>query len=166
MKFAKIQLNESVIKLYLEIYPEMIKDEKPNYEKINGIFGNTAQWYALIDKDYIYALCTIGIIPNYTILYNVGVDPLYRNKGLGYVLMESIVSLYGNTNIVLFVKKNNRKAISLYRKVGFEFTDTLFVPDKEELCYIRIKSKSDAESNHNSNKTTELNKFESNLFKL
>ena len=49
----------------------------------------------------------------------------YRNKGIGTDLINSV----SNPNIYLWVYKNNVKAISLYRKLGFdviEETDTRY----------------------------------------
>lgn len=49
----------------------------------------------------------------------------YRNKGIGTELINSV----DNPNIYLWVYKNNKRAISLYEKLGFtnvEETDTRY----------------------------------------
>lgn len=43
----------------------------------------------------------------------------YRNKGIGTELINSVK----HENIYLWVYKNNTKAISLYKKIGFEIID-------------------------------------------
>src|SRR6185312_4360844 len=115
------QLDHDLLKLYLNIYPEMIKNGSPDYNSINGIFGNQARWYGLKQNEKLLAFCTIGILDDKVFLYNVGVDPNSRGRGFGSILLDCIIKKYGDKDIFLFVKKENRIAIKLYRKFNFEY---------------------------------------------
>ena len=53
----------------------------------------------------------------------IAVDPLYQKQGLGSLLMEEIVKeCYAKKvrTITLEVRKNNEKAVKLYKKFGFK----------------------------------------------
>lgn len=45
----------------------------------------------------------------------------YRNQGIGTKIIKKLIS--ENKNVYLWVYKLNEKAISLYKKLGFEFID-------------------------------------------
>ncbi|MCK4805035.1 MAG: GNAT family N-acetyltransferase, partial [Spirochaetes bacterium] len=58
------------------------------------------------------SICQIG---------TVYVPPWYRGKGLGYSVVSSHLDrLFNKYNrIVLFVNRNNKRALHLYKNVGF-----------------------------------------------
>lgn len=61
-------------------------------------------------------------------LYTIAVHPKFHGKGYGRILMEECIRLSrakGCDRIVLEVRADNRGAINLYRKFGFEVTETL-----------------------------------------
>jgi len=120
------QLNE----LYPQIFPQ-VNDK-------NGVFGDKAQWYGLVDQNRLVAFCTIGVVNDQTIfLYNVGVHPTSRHQGFGCKLMENIIEHYKKYDIVLFVNKKNRIAIKLYQKYNFKLAERLFIPPLGEICMKR-----------------------------
>ena len=134
--------------LYFSIFSHVPKDGK------NGLFGGNAIWYGIELKEpeeleepkelkdrKIIAFCTVGIIaPEKVFLYNVGVDPLYREKGLGQYLLNRIVSLYQESTILLFVNKTNHKAICLYQKCHFCLTTNAYIPPEGDICMERSKT--------------------------
>jgi ribosomal protein S18 acetylase RimI-like enzyme len=140
MFLERIQLDDDLLQLYLSIYPEMIKNSLPDYDRIQGIFGDQAQWYGLRHEGLIVAFCTIGMLGDKVFLYNVGVCPVHRRQQFGTHLIRLIINLHQNCDLYLFVKKDNRIAIKLYRKFHFEYSDNEFLPPPGELCFVRKKN--------------------------
>jgi ribosomal protein S18 acetylase RimI-like enzyme len=138
--FTSIEFDQSLFDLYKNIFQEVVADWSEYNDSINGIFGNEAQWFGLKQNDQIIAFCTIGLINDVVFLYNVGVDPLYRRKGHGFSLIKNIINKFGNKDIYLFVKKNNRQAIQLYRKFNFEYIDNAYVPPDGQICFVHTKN--------------------------
>ena len=140
MYFVKLQLNDEIISLFKEIFPETLTDCVDNTSIIltmNGCSEITPQWVGLKHADGIVAFCTIGQMAGKCFIYNFGVVDSYRCQGYGQILLKSIVETYGFKDMYLIVNKNNRKAISLYRKFHFEYAENSFKLPKGELCYVR-----------------------------
>jgi ribosomal protein S18 acetylase RimI-like enzyme len=147
MSLVRLQITKHLIDLYKDIFPEVLAScpddlGDPNHliEQMNGLYENKAIWYGIINNNQIVGFCTVGLNGNHVHLYNVGIREEYRSKGYGTALMRSIIESYGSKNIFLFVRKNNRAAIKLYRKFGFEYVDNAYVPPKGEICYARYNS--------------------------
>lgn len=66
-----------------------------------------------------------------TWIHNFKVKKRYRNKGHGTELLKIAMEIGGDK---LFVKKDNYKAIHLYKKLGFEYFS-----DDERKGYIDMK---------------------------
>lgn len=61
-------------------------------------------------------------------IYSMAVLPAWRGRGVGSRLLshfENEAAKEGSQAVVLEVRKNNRAALSLYRKTGYEVTKTL-----------------------------------------
>lgn len=77
---------------------------------------------------YHYILDEVGFISSIfdgdiAEVLNFGVDPLFQGKGFGKEIITeyiNIMILLGAKSIVLEVRSSNVKAISLYKKVGFD----------------------------------------------
>ena len=135
----KITVSPQVIDVYKLVFPEIFLDqENSSIELMNGIAGNDSEWFGIYDKGSVVAFCTIARIQSYVILYNVGVLYEYRNKGYGSELIRYIIDNNDFDNISLFVKKSNHRAIKLYRKYNFEYTDEIFQPPFGYICMVRI----------------------------
>ena len=66
-----------------------------------------------------------------TWIHDFKVKKRYRNKGYGTELLKLAIKIGGDK---LFVKKDNYKAIQLYKKLGFEYFS-----DDERKEYIDMK---------------------------
>jgi len=62
-------------------------------------------------------------------IYGLYVVEKYRNKGIGKILMQSIVDIVKSRSqfikLYLYVETNQKKAISLYKKFGFRIVGEL-----------------------------------------
>ena len=141
MSSIPIEINDSIISMYKTIFPEVIGDLKDRYQiiqKMNGIFGEQANWRGIKIENKIIAFCTFGFFNDHILfVYNIAVDQSYRKKGYASQIMQDLINEHNKKNIYLFVNKNNRPAILLYRKFLFEYVDDVFIPPQEEICLYR-----------------------------
>jgi ribosomal protein S18 acetylase RimI-like enzyme len=154
MQFRQIHITQYLIGLYFNIFPENIPHQTIDIQSdtytneklkvMNGVFKDNAKWYGIFDNSKLVAFCTLGTLPDgRTILYNVGVHPHHRRQGYATSLMHKIIELYSHSDIYLFVAKNNRSALGLYRKFHFEFVERAFQPPEGEVCLCRTSVPSD-----------------------
>ena len=64
------------------------------------------------------------------LLDEIYLEKVYRNKGIGTEIIRDILS--NNDIVYLWVYKKNDKAISLYRKLGFNV-----IEETESRCYMK-----------------------------
>ena len=82
-------------------------------------FGYQVDFY---DNDkHVGTASVCGIKDNNAFLYDLEVFPEYRGKGYGNDITKFMVDKYDIKQ--LYVRKDNTKAINLYKKFGFEITD-------------------------------------------
>lgn len=143
MSLYPISFNQTLIGLYIDIFPEVIancdfSDNESLRKVMEGVLYGKAKWYGIMEKNELIGFCTIGAIDdNKYLLYNVGIEESERNKGWGSLLMNEIVNLHGSSDIYLFVDKNKRSVIKLYRKNNFEYEESMFVPPPHHICMCR-----------------------------
>jgi len=117
--------------IYRSVFPEVTDS--------NGLFSENAIWHGLFERDQLIAFATIGVIDaKRAFVYNIGVVPLKRQKGYGKQIMDELLTDYGHLHLYLFVSKQNRAAINLYRKYGFIVAERAFVPPKGEICMHKV----------------------------
>ena len=78
--------------------------------------------YVLKENELIGYFIGWGLYDEYEI-YNVTIKPEYQNKGYGYYFISSIIKSHNNSFLKYFleVRKSNKKALSLYKKIGFKY---------------------------------------------
>lgn len=98
---------------------------------VNSNFSNIYKLNDIIDSQYdsVYGYYLDNILVGFihiTKLYetmdivNIVVDMNYRNRGIATKLITYVESIYDDIdNIMLEVNENNKNAISLYEKCGF-----------------------------------------------
>lgn len=141
-----ISLNNEIIHLYKNIFTEYINlDNESIIDKANGSSRDKAQWFAIYnDENHIVGFCTIAVInPFSAFIFNFGIVQQYRRKGYANKLLKYMIDNFGSIDLYLFVKYDNRAAITLYRKYEFEYCDECYKPPKGELCFRRKKTKFD-----------------------
>ncbi|HPS40369.1 MAG TPA: GNAT family N-acetyltransferase, partial [Candidatus Cloacimonadota bacterium] len=67
--------------------------------------------------------CAIGYLyPSHAYIYSLCVLSGYQDHGIGTELMRRFINLSGNMPIELKVYRNNEKALAMYERYGFQFT--------------------------------------------
>lgn len=114
-------------------YMKQDKDLKQYYRQLN----RDTVGEMIIDNDtgdLIGSVFVWTTPENKGFIFNVEVNPEYRGQGFGKVLLDDAVKKLGG--IDLTVKKDNKVAISMYLKYGFEIVDS--VNDDTE-WYMKLK---------------------------
>ena len=89
--------------------------------------------YTLSQGDKEVASVKLDFEPNATSLFNIFVEPLYRNRGFGTTLVAKVLNdVFSKKDkpVVLNVKSTNKAAVNLYENVGFD--------EVERLWYFRV----------------------------
>lgn len=91
------------------------------YKEINE--NRLAHYYVVEDEGRIIAYGGMWVIVDESHVTNIAVLPEYRGKGVGNILVESMIEAARPMdvfNMTLEVRVSNESAIKLYEKHGFE----------------------------------------------
>lgn len=112
--------NENLIKDIQVIFNDVYNHNK---ELKNEFVHNPyTKIYIFKEKDKILGLIHINDIYDRYEINNIYVLEEYRNRGIASKLIEEVIKIGKKNNIInitLEVRKNNSKAINLYKKYGF-----------------------------------------------
>lgn len=110
-KITKKEL-ERFLSLIMELYPKIVK--YPKYKSLKN-------------KNNIFIIHPNGFImfriEDKIIILEIHVDKKYRGLGIGTFMLIYLKSLYKG-KYVLYVHRDNKKAINFYKKNGFKIDNT------------------------------------------
>lgn len=125
---ASIKDIERIKKYKLNTIFEYTKDfDKEEVEKINNYVNKTILKQIFEYKNIVLNNIIIGSFlitknENGLLLDEIFIEEQYRNKGLGTSIIKDVVSK-SNSNVYLWVYKDNIKAFNLYNKIGFNIKE-------------------------------------------
>jgi ribosomal-protein-alanine acetyltransferase len=131
----------SIIKLASETLTEQY-----NPILFNHLYEAYPQGFWIAEKNHKIIGFIIGVKTNPYIsrILMIGISEKNRNQGLGSILLFNLLkelSLNDIKQVLLEVRKNNKKAIKFYQKHGFDIIDTINKFYKnEENAYIMKKN--------------------------
>lgn len=96
---------------------EIFKKYKNNYNPIINEFTHNIVY--TVEKNIVAFILYTNIYENCEII-DIFVLQEYRNKNIGSLLLEEFIKNNLTKNITLEVNINNKPAINLYKKFGFE----------------------------------------------
>jgi len=82
-----------------------------------------AKYYVVREKDSLIGYGGMWLILDEAHITNIAVHPQYRRRGVGRLIMQTLMRTAANLNIermTLEVRVSNEGAISLYKSLGFE----------------------------------------------
>ena len=125
---ASIKDIERIKKYKLNTIFEYAKDlDKKEVEKINNYVNKTISNQIFEYKNIVLNNIIVGSFlitknENGLLLDEIFIEEQYRNKGLGTSIIKDVVSK-SNSNVYLWVYKDNIKAFNLYNKIGFNIKE-------------------------------------------
>lgn len=125
---ASIKDIERIKKYKLITIFEYAKDlDKEEVEKINNYVNKTISNQIFEYKNIVLNNIIVGSFlitknENGLLLDEIFIEEQYRNKGIGTSIIKDVVSK-SNSNVYLWVYKDNVKAVNLYNKIGFNIKE-------------------------------------------
>ncbi|HHX93646.1 MAG TPA: ribosomal protein S18-alanine N-acetyltransferase [Tenericutes bacterium] len=119
-------LKEGTIKDILKVHEleKEIFSQPTSLDTLKREFENSAiKYYLYEENNQIIGFCSIILSLNYAEIINFGVLPSFQGKGIGKIILSSIIQKLkqeGFEKITLETKKTNTRAISLYKSLGFK----------------------------------------------
>ena len=115
-----VQYKKDIIYMYSK---DLAEDEKENINEyvitsVNEIFKD---YYNIIIDDKIIGSVCIRDLENAKLLDEIYLEKEFRNKGIGTDIIRKIIE--NNESVYLWVYKENIKAVSLYKRLGFKIID-------------------------------------------
>ncbi len=98
-------------------------------------------YYLYIENDDVIGFSILTKIENEYEILKIGILRIYQSKGYGSIFLKEILKK-GITNdiFLLEVDESNKKAISLYKKIGFEhlFTRKAYYENNHDALIYRL----------------------------
>ena len=115
-----IQYKKDIIYMYSKGLSEEEKENINEYviNSVNEIFKD---YYNIIIDDKIIGSVCIRDLENAKLLDEIYLEKEFRNKGIGTDIIRKIIE--NNESVYLWVYKENIKAVSLYKRLGFKIID-------------------------------------------
>ena len=117
-----IKYKKDIIYMYSK---DLAEDEK---NKINEYVTNSVSemfkdYYNIIFDDKIIGSILLKDIQEGKLIDEIYIEKEFRNNGIGTDIIMKVVKKSNNKNIYLWVYKENIKAVSLYKRLGFKIID-------------------------------------------
>ena len=115
-----IKYKKDIIYMYSK---DLVEDERNKIDEYvitsaNEMFEN---YYNIIIDDKIIGSILLKDMPQGKLIDEIYIEKEFRNNGIGTDIIRKM--LENNRNIYLWVYKENKKAISLYNRLGFIIVD-------------------------------------------
>ena len=115
-----VQYKKDIIYIYSK---DLTEDEinKINEYVINSVNEMFKDYYNIIIDDKIIGSVCIKDLENAKLLDEIYLEKEFRNNGVGTDIIRKIIE--NNKSVYLWVYKENSKAVSLYKRLGFKIID-------------------------------------------
>ena len=117
-----IKYKKDTIYMYTK---DLSEDEK---NKINEYVTNSVSemfkdYYNIVLDDKIIGSILLKDIQEGKLIDEIYIEKEFRNNGIGTDIIMKLLKESNNNNIYLWVYKENIKAVSLYKRLGFKIID-------------------------------------------
>ena len=111
-----IQYKKDIIYMYSK---DLAEDERNKIDEyvITSLNETFKDYFNIIVDDKIIGSVCIKDLENAKLLDEIYLEKEFRNKGIGTEIIRKIIE--NNKNIYLWVYKKNKKAVLLYKRLGF-----------------------------------------------
>ena len=111
-----IQYKKDIIYMYSK---DLAEDERNKIDEyvITSLNETIKDYFNIIVDDKIIGSVCIKDLENAKLLDEIYLEKEFRNKGIGTDIIRKIIE--NNKNVYLWVYKKNKKAVLLYKRLGF-----------------------------------------------
>lgn len=115
-----IKYKKDIIYMYSK---DLVEDERNKIDEYAITSANEMfeDYYNIIIDDKIIGSILLKDMPQGKLIDEIYIEKEFRNNGIGTDIIRKM--LENNRNIYLWVYKENKKAISLYNRLGFIIVD-------------------------------------------
>ena len=115
-----IKYKKDIIYMYSK---DLVEDERNKIDEYVITSANEMfeDYYNIIIYDKIIGIILLKDMPQGKLIDEIYIEKEFRNNGIGTDIIRKM--LENNRNIYLWVYKENKKAISLYNRLGFIIVD-------------------------------------------
>lgn len=117
-----IQYKKEIIYMYSKGLSGEEKENITEYviTSVNEMFKD---YYNIVIDDKIIGSIMVKDIQEGKLIDEIYIEKEFRNNGIGTDIIMKVVKKSNNKNIYLWVYKENIKAVSLYKRLGFKIID-------------------------------------------
>lgn len=129
-----IQYKKDIIYMYSK---ELAEDEKNKIDKYvtSSVNETLKDSFNIIVDDKIIGSGCIKELENGKLLDEIYLEKEFRNKGIGTKIIKKVIE--ENDKIYLWVYKKNRKAVLLYKRLGFRIEEE--TNSRYYMCYNNLE---------------------------
>lgn len=115
-----IKYKKDIIYMYSK---DLVEDERNKIDEYVITSANEMfeDYYNIIIDDKIIGSILLKDMPQGKLIDEIYIEKEFRNNGIGTDIIRKM--LEKNSNIYLWVYKENKKAVSLYKRLGFIIVD-------------------------------------------
>lgn len=115
-----IQYKKDIIYMYSK---DLVEDERKRIDEyvINSVNETLKDYFNIIVDDKVIGSVIIINLRRGKLLDEIYLEKEFRNNGVGTDIIRKIIE--NNKSVYLWVYKENSKAVSLYKRLGFKIID-------------------------------------------
>ena len=117
-----IKYKKDIIYMYSK---DLAEDERNKISEYvtNSVSEMFKDYYNIVFDDKIIGSILLKDIQEGKLIDEIYIEKEFRNNGIGTDIIMKVVKKSNNKNIYLWVYKENIKAVSLYKRLGFKIID-------------------------------------------
>ena len=117
-----LKMDESHIEAIAELEKMCFRDPWSANSIASELHNPLSDWFVAVDNGTVCGYVGSQSVLDGADMMNIAVHPDYRKQGIGYALIERLITALKEKNVIslcLEVRVSNESAIGLYSKMGF-----------------------------------------------
>ena len=117
-----LKMDESHVEAIAELEKMCFRDPWSANSIASELHNPLSDWFVAVDNGMVCGYVGSQSVLDGADMMNIAVHPDYRKQGIGYALIERLITALKEKNVIslcLEVRVSNESAIGLYSKMGF-----------------------------------------------
>ena len=117
-----LKMDESHVEAIAELEKMCFRDPWSANSIASELHNPLSDWFVAVDNGTVCGYVGSQSVLDGSDMMNIAVHPDYRKQGIGYALIERLITALKEKNVIslcLEVRVSNESAIGLYSKMGF-----------------------------------------------